>query len=107
MQNVSGSFSGRATTQAIISPQDTPNHGLNLLEVAGVQKTSDDNWSDAKITYWGTADLVDGSGPQRGYFVNVHSNGDRVRSPSRERGNMWMARECSRGSRAAARTRAG
>ena len=52
MQNVSGSFSGRATTQATISPQDTPNHGLNLLEVAGVQKTSDDNWNDAKITYW-------------------------------------------------------
>jgi hypothetical protein len=77
MQNVSGSFSGRATTQAIISLQDTPNHDLNLLEVAGVQKTSDDNWNDAKITYWGTADLVDGSGPQRGYFVNVHSNGDR------------------------------
>jgi hypothetical protein len=80
MQNVLGSSSGRATTQAIISPQDTPNHGLNLLEVAGVQKTSDDNWNDAKITYWGTADLVDGSGPQRGYFVNVHSNGSETRA---------------------------
>jgi hypothetical protein len=77
MQNVSGSFSGRATTQAIISLQDTPNHNLNLLEVAGVQKTSDDVWNDARITYWGTADLIDGSGPQRRYFVNVHSNGDR------------------------------
>ena len=29
------------------------------------------------VTYWGTADLVGGSGPQRGYFVDVHANGDR------------------------------
>jgi hypothetical protein len=77
MPNFSGSFSGRATSQATIALEDIPNHDLNLLEVRGVQKTSDDNWKDAKITYWGTADLVDGNGPQRGYFVDVHANGDR------------------------------
>ena len=32
---------------------------------------------DSKITYWGTADLIAGNGPQRGYFVNEHSDGDR------------------------------
>src|SRR5712692_5602322 len=77
MPNFSGSFSGRATSQTTIALEDIPNHDLNLLEVRGVQKTSDDNWKDAKITYWGTADLVGGSGPQRGYFVDVHANGDR------------------------------
>ena len=29
------------------------------------------------MTYWGTADLIAGNGPQRGYFVNEHSDGDR------------------------------
>jgi hypothetical protein len=77
MSNFSGSFSGRATSQTTIALEDIPNHDLNLLEVRGVQKTSDVNWKDAKITYWGTADLVDGNGPQRGYFVDVHANGDR------------------------------
>ena len=77
MPNFSGSFSGRATSQTTIALEDIPNHDLNLLEVRGIQKTSDVNWKDAKITYWGTADLVDGNGPQRGYFVDVHANGDR------------------------------
>jgi len=77
MPNLSGSFSGRATAQSTISLQDTPNHDLNLLEVRGVQKSNDDNWNNAEITYWGTADLIAGNGPQRGYFVNEHSDGDR------------------------------
>jgi hypothetical protein len=77
MSNFSGSFSGRATSQATIALEDIPNHDLNLLEVTGVQKSTDDNWNNATITYWGTADLVGGSGPQRGYFVDVHANGDR------------------------------
>ena len=120
MPNFSGSFSGRATSQTTIALEDIPNHDLNLLEVRGVQKTSDDNWKDAKITYWGTADLVDGNGPQRGYFVDVHANGDRDigtfegkvktaggRSRSRARGNTWTVLDSSRGSLVAAPTRAG
>ena len=51
MPNFSGSFSGRATSQTTIALEDIPNHDLNLLEVRGVQKTSDVNWNDAKITY--------------------------------------------------------
>src|ERR1700757_3361065 len=77
MPNVSGSFSGRATSQSTITLQDTSNHDLNLLEVRGVQKSSDENWNNSKITYWGTADLIAGNGPQRGYFVNEHSDGER------------------------------
>ena len=34
-------------------------------------------WDNSEITYWGTADLIAGNGPQRGYFVNEHSDGDR------------------------------
>ena len=77
MPNITGSFSGRATLQTTISPHDVSNHDLNLLEVRGLQKSSDDKWNNAKITYWATADLLTGNGPQRGYFVNEHADGDR------------------------------
>jgi hypothetical protein len=77
MPNFSGSFSGRATLQTTISLHDIPNHEMNMVGITGLQKTTDDNWKDAKITYWGSADLVEGSGPQRGYFVDEHPGGDR------------------------------
>jgi hypothetical protein len=77
MPECSGSFSGRATSQMTISLPDAFNHDLSLLEVRGVQKSTDQHWDNAKITYWGTADLIAGNGPQRGYFVNEHADGDR------------------------------
>jgi len=77
MPNLSGSFSGRATAQSTITLDDISDHDLSLLEVRGVQKSTDEKWNNSKITYWGTADLIAGNGPQRGYFVNEHSDGDR------------------------------
>jgi hypothetical protein len=56
---------------------DASNHDLSLVEVRGVQKSTDQHWENAKITYWGTADLIAGNGPQHGYFVNEHADGDR------------------------------
>jgi hypothetical protein len=77
MPECSGSFSGRAISQMTISLPDASNHDLSLLEVRGVQKSTDQHWDNAKITYWGTADLIAGNGPQHGYFVNEHADGDR------------------------------
>ena len=77
MPNISGSFSGRATSQTTISLPDIPDHAMNLMEVTGLQKSSDEKWNEARITYWGAADLIAGNGPQRGYFVNEHPDGDR------------------------------
>jgi hypothetical protein len=77
MPDLSGAFSGKATSQSTISLHDVSNHDLNLMEVRGVQKSTDDNWNHAMITYWGTADLIDGNGQQVGYFVNEHADGDR------------------------------
>ncbi|PYV97268.1 MAG: hypothetical protein DMG89_15205 [Acidobacteria bacterium] len=77
MPNITGSFSGRTTSQTTVFLQDTSNHDLCLMEVRGVQKSQDEKWNNAKIVYWGTADLIAGSGPQRGYFVNEHADGDR------------------------------
>jgi hypothetical protein len=77
MPNFSGSFSGRATSQTVVSLEDVPNHEMHLATITGLQKSSDDNWKDSRITYWDVSDLVGGNGTQRGYFVNVHANGDR------------------------------
>src|SRR5213080_735019 len=77
MPNITGSFSGRTTSQTTVSLQDTSNHDLCLMEVRGVQKSQDEKWNNAKIVYWGTADLIAGNGPQQGYFVNEHADGDR------------------------------
>jgi hypothetical protein len=77
MPNLSGSFSGRAAAQPALVLHDVSDHDLNLIEVRGVQNSPDEKWNDSKITYWGTADLIAGSGPQSGYFVNDHPDGDR------------------------------
>ena len=77
MTNFSGSFSGRAVSQTVVSLEDVPNHEMHLATITGLQKSSDDNWKDSRITYWDVSDLLGGNGTQRGYFVNVHANGDR------------------------------
>jgi len=77
MPNIIGSFSGRVISQATFSLHDASDHDMNLMQVSGLQKSSDPDWNNARITYWGTADLLTGSGPQRGYFVNEHADGDR------------------------------
>ncbi len=77
MPEFSGSFSGRATLQTTIIASDVPDHQLNLAEIRGLQKSSDEKWNNAQLTYWGFADLVSGSGLQRGHFVNEHADGDR------------------------------
>lgn len=76
MAKISGSFTGRARVQTSVAVADTENHEMGLAEVVGPQKCSDPLWNDTTITYWGTADLVAGSGPQGGYWINRHGNGE-------------------------------
>jgi hypothetical protein len=77
MPAITGSFSGKVMQQTALALSDQPNHELNLAEITGTQKSSDEGWNGSVITYWGTTDAVDGKGTQRGYFVNVHRDGDR------------------------------
>jgi hypothetical protein len=49
---------------------------MSLGEVFGQQTTDDPNWQGVTITYWGSADLINGTGPQTGHWVNNHPNGD-------------------------------
>lgn len=77
MPAFSGSFSGRVTTQSAFSLNDQPNHDMSIAEVNGTQKSSDQNWNNAAVVYWGVTDLLDGQGTQRGYYLNNHADGDR------------------------------
>ena len=78
MPNATGHFTARATMQTVFSLHDTTDHELSMREVRGLHISSDENWNDARLTYWGTADMIGGSGPEHGYFVEDHANGDRT-----------------------------
>jgi len=77
MPSITGSFSGRITNQSGIPLTDQPNHEIGIAQVQGTQTSADRLWNNADITYWGTNDLVDGQGSQRGYYNNIHADGGR------------------------------
>ncbi len=77
MTEFSGAFDGTITTQTISSIPDVANHDLALAQVAGTQNTTDANFDGAALAYWGVADMIEGSGSQKGYFVNTAQSGDR------------------------------
>jgi len=56
-----------------MSIPDQVNHELNLAEVTGTQKCSDEKWNNAAVTYSGLLpNLSRAQGRQRGYFINDH-----------------------------------
>ena len=77
MPDITGVFSGTFTSRAFLSSRDQPNHELSMAEIDGVQRSSDPDWNDARMTFWGTRDVQSGLGTERGYFVNEHPGGDR------------------------------
>jgi len=77
MPSITGSFAGRAVSQCSVSVPDQPNHEMQLMQVNGVQKSPDPNWNDSQMSYWGSSDLIELNGMQRGYFTNQHRDGDR------------------------------
>lgn len=72
MPEMTGSFQGKIRMQAAVELTDQPNHQMNLAEVAGTQKASDERWNGDPITYWGVTDVLDGKGVQSGYFTTDH-----------------------------------
>ena len=74
---ITGQFSGKVRGQAMVTVAHQENHILMVVGVHGPQKTADPLWQNVRISYWGTSDLVNGSGPQSGYWCNTHANGDR------------------------------
>jgi len=72
MTSVSGSFSGNIRVQSAISIPGQPNHSISIAEVTGIQKSSDENWNNSRITYWGITEFMGNAGTQRGYYSNDH-----------------------------------
>ena len=53
MPQVSGSFSGKSTSQAMVSLQDAPDHEMSLIEVSGPKTSSLRNsWAVLPETWW-------------------------------------------------------
>src|SRR5579872_1691416 len=77
MPEMSGSFSGTTRVETTLRLSDVPGHELRIAEITGSQRSTDDNWNNAGLVYWGVLDLVDGSGTQRGDYVNERDNGER------------------------------
>ena len=77
MPNISGSFTGNVRQMTLLALDDQPNHQLQVSAIAGTQRSPDPDWNDSRLNYWGTADLVNGSGTQHGYFANEHPDGGR------------------------------
>src|ERR1700730_628633 len=77
MPAITGSFSGNVNVQSALAVSDQSNHELGVAEIHCTQKSSDEKWNKAQMTYWGLTDVVDGKGSQRGYFVTVHGENGR------------------------------
>ena len=77
MATLTGSVLAHTKSQSAIFLSDHPSHELLLAETAGTQKASDSNWNEASLTYASVTDLMDGSGTQRGYYINTRADGDR------------------------------
>jgi hypothetical protein len=76
MTDFSGSASSKVQSQTVVGVPGQDDRQLAMAVLAGAHTTSDQKFDKAKITYVGTAETVNGDGEQRGYFHNVHPNGD-------------------------------
>lgn len=76
MTKFSGSYKTNLGSQTLVAIPDRPEHLIGVSVVSATQNSSDALWNGAVLTVWGTADTVGGNGDQRGYFRNVHANGD-------------------------------
>jgi hypothetical protein len=75
MPKLAGSFSARVNWQTIIPQKDMSGHEVHIMEIGGLQKSPDPLWNNARVSYWGISDMVEGNGTQHGYFINDHTDG--------------------------------
>ena len=76
MTDFSGTCSSKVQSQTMASVPGAADRQMGLAVMLGQHKSAEQKWNDAKLTYVGTTDLVDGKGEQRGHFHNAHTNGD-------------------------------
>jgi len=76
MPTFNGTCSSKVQSQTTMEVPGPINRQVGLSMMLGKHKCAVPQWNDARMTYVGTTDSVDGSGEQRGYFQNAHTNGD-------------------------------
>jgi hypothetical protein len=76
MTGFSGTCSSKLQSQTMASVPGASDHQMGSAVMLGQHKSADQKWNDAKMTYVGSTDIVDGKGEQRGHYYNVHPNGD-------------------------------
>ena len=77
MPNFTGQLKGTSSVQTIASLNDTAGHQLMLRAGTAHQTCSDPHFNNTRHSSWSTADVTNGNGHERGYFMNEHANGDR------------------------------
>lgn len=77
MPNFTGQLKGTSTAQTIVSCNDTPGHQLMLRAGTALRTCSDPLFNNTIQSSYSSADIINGNGSERGYFVNEHANGDR------------------------------
>jgi len=65
-------------SQSVALVGNEPEHKVGVTVISGVQRSADEHWNGAKMTYWGLSDTIAGNGRQHGYFQNTHKTGDRT-----------------------------
>jgi hypothetical protein len=76
MPEFSGTCSSKLQSQTAVNVPGPTDRQLAIAVMLGQHKCAVPQWNDAKLTYVGTTDSVGGQGEQRGYFHNIHTNGD-------------------------------
>lgn len=76
MTNFAGTCSSKLQSQTTVGVPGPSDRQLAIAVMLGQHKSAGTKWNDAKLTYVGTTDTVQGQGDQRGYFHNVHTDGD-------------------------------
>jgi hypothetical protein len=76
MPEFSGTCTSKLQSQTTVSVPGPADRQVAVAVMLGQHKCAVPQWNDAKLTYVGTTDSVGGQGDQRGYFHNVHTNGD-------------------------------
>lgn len=76
MPTMSGSYSGRAQSQLVVTVPDVPGHVLDAFYFAATQSCTDAMVDGMTCALCGTSDLTGGQGRQSGYFTNTRPGGD-------------------------------
>ena len=76
MTEFSGTCSSKLQSQTMAIVPGSSDHQMGLTVMLGQHKCTEQRWNDAKLTYVGSTDVVNGKGEQRGHFHNVHTSGE-------------------------------